>query len=131
MARPTTNLEGRRFGKLVVTGFAGYFPTSIGAPLDAYWTCRCDCGSEMIRVKATSLLCSNTRSCGCLRRQKKNSKHLYQKWYYEKRRGTLCDAWLSYEIFASFMKNIGYTPRMRVKKIHRGAQLSPENFCFR
>lgn len=127
---PTQDLRGRRFGKLVVTGFAGYFPSSIGAQLHAYWTCRCDCGAEMIRVKASSLMHGNTKSCGCLRHQKKNAKHLYQKWYYEKRRGTLCDAWLKYEIFEAFMDRAGYTQRMRVKKLDRGGVLSPSNFCF-
>ena len=128
--KPTYNLIGQRFGKLTVTGFAGYFSSSLGSPLQAYWTCRCDCGKEMLRIKAMSLTTGNTKSCGCLKRQKKSKLHLYQKWYYEKNRGTLCDEWLSYEIFKAFMEKVGYTTRMRVKKVERGGVLSPDNYYF-
>ena len=124
---PTQDLKGRRFGKLVVTSFAGYFPASIGAPLMAVWVCKCQCGNVK-RIQATNLISGNTRSCGCLRHQKKAEKHLYQKWHYEKRRGTLCEEWLRYEIFEAFMRKAGYTPRMRVKKEVRGGVLSPDNY---
>lgn len=128
--RPTNNLIGQRFGKLRVTGFAGYFAPSMGAPLNAYWTCRCDCGKEMLRIKATSLTSGNTKSCGCIKGKKRSSNHLYQKWYYERLRGTLCEEWLSYEVFRTFMEKVGYTNRMRVKKVVRGGFLSPGNFYF-
>lgn len=128
--RPTDSLLGRRFGKLVVTGFSGYFPTSLGAPLTAYWTCKCDCGVEMRRVKATSLLRGNTKSCGCLARQKKNERHLRNKWYYEKSKGAICAEWVTYAAFESFMSKCGYTSRMRVKKKRRDLELSPDNFYF-
>lgn len=128
--RPTDNLIGQRFGKLVVTGFAGYFAASPGAPLLAYWTCRCDCGKEMIRVPAHTLKHFGKRSCGCLKSGKKSEEHLYQKWYYEKRHGTLCEEWLRFEIFEAFMSKVGYTNKMRVKKLVRGVTLSPNNFYF-
>lgn len=127
---PTSNLLGQRFGKLTVTGFAGYFASSLGAQLHAYWTCRCDCGNEMIRIKATSLTGGRTKSCGCLKHQKKSKVHLYQKWYHERLRGTLCEEWIRYEIFKEFMEKVGYTNRMRVKKKVRGGVLSPDNFYF-
>lgn len=129
--RPTEDLLGQRSGKLVVTGFAGYFPTSLGAPLTAYWSCKCDCGTEMKRVPAVSLKGKKVKSCGCLRKQKRSKMHLYWKWNYEKRRGTLCEDWLCYEIFKEFMASVGYTDRMRVKKLSRGSVLSPSNYCFR
>lgn len=124
----TDSLIGKRFGKLVVTGFAGYFPSSFGAPLEAYWTCECGCGKKMVRVRATSLTTRNTKSCGCLKNQKKSKMHLYWKWQYEKRRGTLCEEWLAFEVFKAFMQKVGYTERMRVKKVRRGGVLSPDNF---
>lgn len=129
--RPTDNLIGQRFGKLTVTGFAGYFSTSLGDTLQAYWTCRCDCGKEMIRIRATNLMRGNTKSCGCLKFQKKSNNHLYQKWYYEKSRGTLCEEWLRFEVFKAFMEKVGYTSRMRVRKRYRGGELAPYNFYFK
>lgn len=130
MAMPTRIIIGQRFGKLKVTGFAGYFSSSLGAPLIAYWTCSCDCGKEMIRVPAISLMSKNTRSCGCLKNGKKSKLHLYQKWYYEKNRGTICEEWLRYEVFKAAMEKVGYTNRMRVKKHGNGSVLSPDNFYF-
>lgn len=128
--RPTDNLLGKRFGKLTVTGFAGYFPSSFGSPLQAYWTCRCDCGKEMVRVKATSLVSQNTKSCGCLKRRRRVARRLYTKWSYEKRKGNLCDEWIRYEVFKAFMDKVGYTERMRVKLKDKNTVLSPENFFF-
>ena len=129
--RPTDNLIDQRFGKLVVTGFAGYFPASPGAPLLAYWTCKCDCGKEMIRVPAHTLKKMGKRSCGCLKEGKKSENHLYWKWYYEKRHGTLCEEWLRFEIFKAFMLKVGYTNKMRVKKCSNRSVLSPTNFYFK
>lgn len=129
--KPTNSLLGQRFGKLTVTGFAGYFSSSLGAPLQAYWTCKCDCGAEMKRVAAQNLINKRTKSCGCLKICKKAKHHMYQKWYYEKRRGTICEEWLSYEIFKTFMEKVGYTERMRIAKKYRGAELAPYNFYFK
>lgn len=128
--RPTDNLLGQRFGKLTVTGFAGYFSSSLGATLQAYWTCRCDCGKEMVRIRATNLTNGNTKSCGCLRRRRRVHRRLYGKWNYEKRKGNLCEEWLSYEIFKAFMEKVGYTDRMRVKLKNKNSVLSPSNFYF-
>ena len=55
------NLEGKRFGKLLVLGFShadrGY----------TYWKCKCDCGNEIvIRGAYLTSKTKPTRSCGCL-----------------------------------------------------------------
>jgi hypothetical protein len=52
------NLEGKRFGMLVVFGFDRLYENS------AYWNCRCDCGNE-VSVKGTNLSSGNSTSCGC------------------------------------------------------------------
>jgi hypothetical protein len=57
------NITGQRFGKLTVLVRDG---TAHGA---ASWHCRCDCGRE-VTVMGTSLRTGNTRSCGCLRRER-------------------------------------------------------------
>lgn len=48
------DLTGMRFGRLVVTGYAG----------DLKWFCACDCGASKT-VLGTSLRGSLTKSCGC------------------------------------------------------------------
>jgi hypothetical protein len=57
-------LLGQRFGRLVVTDFAGRRKS--GKRKILLWECRCDCGHTAI-VPAESLSSGNTRSCGCLR----------------------------------------------------------------
>lgn len=127
---PANNLIGRRFGKLVVTGFAGYLSASLGAQRAATWTCTCDCG-QIKRVNTSNLVNGATRSCGCIRRKRRSRKYLYSKWYYEKNKGNLCEDWLSYEVFKTFMGKVGYTDRMKIVAPNKGKVLSPNNFCFK
>ena len=56
------DITGRRYGKLVVTGFAGY--RKRGGYNRPIWHCVCDCGGE-IDVYADSLKSGATTSCGC------------------------------------------------------------------
>lgn len=57
-----TDLEGKRFGRLVVVRFTR---TNNGR---AYWLCQCDCGVEC-ETPTISLRSSHTKSCGCLRKE--------------------------------------------------------------
>ena len=51
-------LTGKRFGRLVVKGYAGH-------PMGhASWLCKCDCGKETI-VNGANLKTGHTQSCGC------------------------------------------------------------------
>lgn len=52
---PEMSRVGRRYGMLVVTGYAG----------GAYWTCRCDCGREC-RSWVSQLTSGKKKDCGCL-----------------------------------------------------------------
>ncbi|WP_203651532.1 alcohol dehydrogenase [Secundilactobacillus yichangensis] len=58
------DLTDQRFGRLTVTGFAGS-----GKNGNALWRCRCDCGKEVI-ADGYLLRKGNTKSCGCLRRER-------------------------------------------------------------
>ncbi|MCH5462455.1 alcohol dehydrogenase [Lactobacillus sp. LC28-10] len=58
------DLTNQRFGRLTVTGFAGK-----GKNGNALWNCRCDCGEEIV-ADGYLLRKGNTKSCGCLRRQR-------------------------------------------------------------
>lgn len=64
---PRHDLLHRRFGRLSVTGFAGMKDNR------AQWRCLCDCRTEKV-IAAKSLLRGDTRSCGCLRRSKREPK---------------------------------------------------------
>lgn len=57
-----SGLAGQRFGRLVVSGFAG---TRGG---ESFWRCWCDCGS-MTEVRGWMLRNGSTQSCGCLHRE--------------------------------------------------------------
>lgn len=59
------DLTGRRFGKLVVTGYSHSLKEDYGVTR-AIWNCVCDCGNE-IQVKADLLRNGHVRSCGCLK----------------------------------------------------------------
>lgn len=66
------DLTGQRFGRLVVTKFAGYKKTNNGRN-KAIWTCNCDCGNEK-DILGNDLTSGRTTSCGCY--QKENLKKL-------------------------------------------------------
>lgn len=82
------NIEGQRFGKLLVVAYNGSKNNS------AKWICKCDCGNTKI-FSTNVLTTGHTKSCGCLHREimlKNNMKHgmhkttLYQKWLDIKKR---------------------------------------------
>lgn len=60
-------LEGRRFGRLTVSHYAGNRRTPRGAVLH-YWACDCDCGTQTTVLNKT-LLKGGAASCGCLRKE--------------------------------------------------------------
>lgn len=58
------NLIGNKYGRLLVVEYAGN--TKHGSAL---WNCVCDCNNIFIAI-AGSLKSGNTKSCGCLRKDK-------------------------------------------------------------
>lgn len=62
MARKRKNLEGLRFGKLVVSEL-DHIKRQYGR-YKAYWKCLCDCGNEKV-VRADAMTRGVTNSCGC------------------------------------------------------------------
>jgi hypothetical protein len=59
--RPYIDLTGRRFGRLVVTAYAGDGKWA--------WSCVCDCGACVL-VRGDFLRRGITRSCGCITRER-------------------------------------------------------------
>lgn len=58
------DLEGKRFGKLIVLGRAENDKSD-----KAVWKCQCDCGN-IIYCIGVKLRNGHTKSCGCLRRER-------------------------------------------------------------
>lgn len=56
------DLRGEKFGMLTALGLS-----TKDKHRNAQWVCLCDCGATT-KVRATTLLSGNTRSCGCLRK---------------------------------------------------------------
>ena len=61
------DLTGKRYGKLVVTGYSHNSGTSNGS----YWHCKCDCGNAKVGC-GTRLKVGTLQSCGCIPRGGKN-----------------------------------------------------------
>lgn len=59
-----TELIGKKFTKLTVTSFAYYNDKNRD-----FWNCICECGNEKI-IRGASLKAGNTKSCGCLIKEK-------------------------------------------------------------
>lgn len=57
--KPQKNLEGKRFGKLIVKEFLGIKNHR------SLWSCDCDCGKK-INALSSSLTSGKLKSCGCL-----------------------------------------------------------------
>ena len=57
------NLEGQRFGKLIVINDSGLRSND----RHIIWHCKCDCGNEC-NISSNKLISGNTKSCGCLGR---------------------------------------------------------------
>lgn len=60
------DLTGQRFVRLTVVKFVRQLET---AGRHRIWLCRCDCGKE-IEARQNSLRTGNTKSCGCLQKEK-------------------------------------------------------------
>lgn len=62
---PRINIENQKFGKLTVIKWVG----------NGKWLCQCDCGNQ-IEVKTGNLTNGNTKSCGCLQKQRASESNL-------------------------------------------------------
>jgi hypothetical protein len=125
--RKLIDLTGQKFNKLFVIKLEKY----IGGGRST-WLCRCDCGNEKI-ITGYSLKNSNTKSCGCIKKEGNNLRHgcskigkksrTYTTWQLMKARCEnknnknykdyggrgikICKRWLKFE---NFLKDIGEIP---------------------
>ena len=68
MAKATVDLVGQKFNKLTVIKRADDYITPKGIK-SSQWLCECECGNETV-VRGSYLKNGNTKSCGCLQKEK-------------------------------------------------------------
>ena len=145
------DITGQKFGRLTVL----YLTKSI-KKRGAYYMCQCDCGNKL-EVKATNLRKGNTKSCGCLKKEKlskpKYKKHglygtrlyriyqgmknrcyyngdKYKKYLYQDRNIIVCDEWLGDNGFINFYNwaiNNGYQDNLTIDRINNDGNYEPSN----
>lgn len=121
------DLTNSRFGRLIVLSFGGQTRYR-----NAKWNCLCECGTSIV-VSSGNLRNGNTKSCGCLQRDRvieistthgKCYSSVYHTWvsmkqrcfdsavhhykYYGGRGITVCDRWLN--SFENFYADMGDKP---------------------
>ena len=143
----TNNLQGKRFGRLLVTERKG--SNSHGCTL---WKCKCDCGKETL-VKTSSLKNGKTRSCGCLQAETRLTaglKHggggtrLYYCWHsmvdrcrnpsnkrfhrYGGRGIMVCPEWeKDFAAFRDWALSHGYSDTLTIDRIDNDGNYEPNN----
>lgn len=147
---------GQRFGRWLVVGPVVHrkFGEGRGANYPALYPCRCDCGTER-HVRAFKLL-SNSRSCGCERRENQtristvhghnrpgHRTHLYSCWdgmhqrcrnenhesygRYGGRGIGVCEAWRTFANYAAWAEGSGYSATKQIDRIDNDGDYTPEN----
>lgn len=144
------DISGSKFGRLTVIEFS--HKDKYG---HSYWTCRCECGNTKT-IYGVSLICGDTKSCGCLRKSllsERNTKtktihgesrvRLYNIWIniiqrttnkntqcycnYGRRGITVCNEWLDYINFRDWALANGYSDNLTIDRTDNNGNYEPNN----
>lgn len=63
---------GQKFGRLTVTAF--HKSIRSGTVKRIFWLCNCSCGAKNIPIRGDGLRYKNTKSCGCIGRERATRK---------------------------------------------------------
>lgn len=144
------NLEGLRFGRLVVLKRSGTYKTEKGYSTPV-WLCRCDCGN-LKQIAGDSLRKGVSRSCGCLHNEllsNRSTTHglsnnkFYTIWkamkqrcenknhknynHYGGRGISVCDEWQNFLNFYSWCMSSGYKQGLTIDRINVNGNYEPNN----
>ena len=72
MPRKRHDLTGQTFGRLTVRSY--YKSIRSGAVKRILWLCDCSCGVKNIPIRGDGLRYGNTKSCGCIGRERASRK---------------------------------------------------------
>jgi len=145
------DLTGKKYGRLVVIGFAGRSPGKSPGRSYFLWVCECEC-SATCTVDGCSLRSGNTKSCGCLARDRsilRSTTHgkaklpEYRIWsgiisrclnptrdryrYYGARGITIAPEWRN--DFTKFLEHVGPrpSPKHEIDRIDNNGHYEPGN----
>lgn len=138
------DLSGRKFGRLTVVSLAekrkGFY----------YWNCKCECGNEVV-IKAGYLTNGDTKSCGCLYKERSSSKkhgyrrtRLYGIWCaiktrccnnkfkeyhnYGGRGIAICEEWKdNFQVFYDWAMANGYAENLTIDRFDNDGNYEPSN----
>lgn len=139
------DLTGNVYGSLTVIQRMG---TKNG---HVSWECKCECGKTIITL-GNLLKAGKTRSCGCKKPEKCGAAHrthgrtktrLHTTWQHMKQRCTnpnnakykyyggrgisVCEEWLSYEVFEKWAFGHGYKDDLTLDRIDVNGNYEPSN----
>lgn len=141
------DLTGQKFGKLIVIKLSYSKKLKDNRHYIHYYLCKCDCGNE-IEVCLSNLRTGNTKSCGCLQKEKPNHKkhglteHRLYRIYcsmkarcldknnksYGARGIVVCDEWKNdFMNFYNWSLKNGYDDTLTIDRINNDGNYEPSN----
>lgn len=133
------DVSGKKFGMLTAIEVSGRKNKKI------LWKCVCECGKESI-VSKSNLATGQTKSCGCVGKNKKHGMcgtRVYKIWkdmkkrcdnqnskeyrYYGGKGVTYCDDWSEFSSFYEWALESGYSDELTIERIDYNGNYEPSN----